>query len=92
MDLSLWIVQAPYLKFMGSHAYASWMLSKLLLDHFHSHWRLIHEGAPELLLEPRQFIEPMQHRNSAVPRSSTKRVPSQFEAVEAQAAPAHLSV
>ena len=61
----------------------------LLLDHFHSHWHLIREGTPELLLEPRQCIEPVQRRNPAAPRSSTKRAPSEFEAVEAQATPAH---
>ena len=32
----------------------------LLLDHFHSNWHLKHDGAPQLLLEPRQRIEPIQ--------------------------------
>ena len=29
----------------------------LLLEHFHLHWHLKREGAPQLLLEPRQCIE-----------------------------------
>ncbi|EED17401.1 Mutator-like element transposase, putative [Talaromyces stipitatus ATCC 10500] len=58
----------------------------LLLDHFHSHWHLIRKGAPKLLLEPRQRIEPVQPRSLAVPRSSTKREPCQFEIVKAQVA------
>ena len=57
----------------------------LLLSHFHPHWHLKREGAPQLLLEPRQRIEPIQAQSS-LPRSSTQREPSQFEAVEAQAA------
>lgn len=57
----------------------------LLLDHFHSHWHLIREGTPQLLLEPRQRIEPAQPQGSTIPRSSTKREPSQFEGVETQA-------
>jgi hypothetical protein len=55
----------------------------LLLDHFHSHWHLRRDGAPRLLLEPRQRIEPVRARSS-LPRSSTKREPSYFEVVEAQ--------
>ena len=55
----------------------------LLLEDFHSHWRLIRDGAPLHLLEPRQRIEPIRAR-SALPTSSTQREPSQFEAVEAQ--------
>jgi hypothetical protein len=56
----------------------------LLLDHFHSHWHLVRKGAPQLLLEPRQRIEPIRAQSS-LPKSSTKREPSQFEAVESQA-------
>ena len=56
----------------------------LLLDHFHSNWHLKHDGAPQLLLEPRQRIEPIQAQSS-LPCSSTKREPSRFEAAEAQA-------
>jgi len=36
----------------------------LLLDHFHSNWHLIHDGALQLLLEPRQHIEPIQAQSS----------------------------
>lgn len=54
----------------------------LLLSHFHRHWHLKREGAPQLLLEPRQLIEPVRAR-SLLPTSSTKREPSHFEAVEA---------
>jgi hypothetical protein len=39
--------------------------------------------APQLLLEPRQRIEPFRTQSS-LPRSSTKREPSQFEVVEAK--------
>lgn len=42
----------------------------LLLHHFHSHWHLKREGAPQLLLEPRQLIEPARARSS-LPQSST---------------------
>lgn len=55
----------------------------LLLNHFHSHWHLKRDGAPQLLLEPRQRIEPIRALSS-LPSSSTKREPSQFEVVEAQ--------
>ena len=53
----------------------------LLLEHFHSHWHLKREGSPQLLLEPRQLIEPRVQ--SSLPRSSTQREPSAFEVVEA---------
>ena len=56
----------------------------LLLSYFHLPWHLKREGALQLLLEPRQLIEPVRARSS-LPRSSTKREPSQFEVVEAQA-------
>ena len=58
----------------------------LLLSHFHTHWHLQRGGNPQFLLEPRQRIEPVQVQSS-LPRSSTRREPSQFEAVEAQAQP-----
>ena len=64
--------------------------SALLLEDFHSHWYLIRDGAPQLLLEPRQRIElrqriePIQIQSN-IPRSSTKRESSQFEVVESQA-------
>ena len=58
----------------------------LLLYHFHSYWHLKREGAPQLLLEPRLLIKPVRARSSLL-QSSTKREPSQFEAVEAQARP-----
>jgi hypothetical protein len=53
----------------------------LLLEDFHSHWRLIRDGAPLHLLEPRR-IEPRATKSS-IPASSTKREPSEFEVVEA---------
>ena len=62
------------------HALDALQGEALLLSHFHPHWHLKREGAPQLLLEPRQLIEP---RGGAVPKSSTKREPSQFEVVEA---------
>jgi len=58
----------------------------LLLDHFHSHWHLRCNGTMQLLLEPRQHIE---STSSSIPKSSTKREPSHFEVVEAQAARPH---
>jgi hypothetical protein len=54
----------------------------LLLSHSHSHWYLRRNGSPQLLLEPRQRIEPRKSRIRA--KSSTKQEPSQFEVVEAQ--------
>ena len=53
----------------------------LLLDDFHSHWRLIRNGTPLHLLEPHR-IEP-RATQKALPASSTKREPSEFEVVEA---------
>jgi hypothetical protein len=58
----------------------------LLLEHFHLHWHLKREGAPQLLLEPRQCFEEIS-RNSRIPKQSTRREPSGFEAVERAAAP-----
>ncbi len=52
----------------------------LQLQHFHSHWYLIREGNPQLLLEPRRRIDPISSR---IPLSSTRREPSGFEVVEA---------
>ena len=53
----------------------------LLLEDFHSHWRLIRDGAPLQLLEPHR-IEP-KATTSRLSASSTKREPSTFEVVEA---------
>ena len=53
----------------------------LLLEDFHSHWRLIRNGAPLHLQEPRR-IEPKATK-SRLPASSTKREPSKFEVVNA---------
>jgi hypothetical protein len=53
----------------------------LRLEHFHSHWHLKRDGSPQLLLEPRQRIDPVI-ANSAIPRSSTQREPCGFEIVE----------
>ena len=55
----------------------------LLLEDFHSHWRLIRDGTPLYLLEPRRRIEPKATKSS-LPASSTRREPSVFEVVEAQ--------
>ena len=60
--------------------------SPLLLSHFYTHWHLQREGNPQFFLKPRQLIEPVRVQSS-LPRSSTRREPSQFEAVEAQAQP-----
>ncbi|KID80963.1 hypothetical protein MGU_11634 [Metarhizium guizhouense ARSEF 977] len=53
----------------------------LTLEHFHSHWHLQRNGAPQLLLEPRQRVEPML-KDSNIPKQSTRREPSAFESVE----------
>ena len=53
----------------------------LRLEHFHPHWHLHRNGAPVLLLEPRQHIDKITI-DSTIPRSSTQREPSAFEAVE----------
>lgn len=55
----------------------------LLLDDFHSHWRLIRNGSPVHLLEPQRIEPRVQHRVHTLPESSTRREPSQFEVVEA---------
>ena len=39
----------------------------LQLEHFHSHWHLIRQGAPPLLLGPRQRIDPVG-TNSTIPQ------------------------
>ena len=57
----------------------------LLLDHFHLHWHLKREGAPQLMLEPLRHIDRIS-RNSRIPQQSTQREPSGFEAVERAAA------
>jgi hypothetical protein len=64
------------------HVLATRQGEPLLLEDFHSHWRLKRDGAPLHLLEPRR-IEPKATKKSAVPASSTKRTPSEFEVVEA---------
>ena len=51
------------------------------LEDFHSHWHLKHDKASQLLLEPRQRIEPIRARSS-LPKSITEREPSQFEMIE----------
>ncbi|KAL2137775.1 hypothetical protein VTI28DRAFT_8314 [Corynascus sepedonium] len=53
----------------------------LLLEDFHSHWRLIRDGDPLQLLEPRRIES--KATTSGLPVSSTKREPSKFEVVEA---------
>ena len=62
----------------------------LLLEHFHSHWHLKRDGAPQLLLEPRQRIEQIL-QSSRIPKQSTTREPSAFKAVERAAAPRAVS-
>lgn len=70
----------PCLHILGS------LQGNLLLNHFHPHWYLKRDGTPQLLLEPRQCIEPKPVQSqSSLPGSSTKRGPSQFEFVEVQA-------
>ena len=54
----------------------------LLLEDFHSHWRLVRDGTPLYLLEPSR-IEAKATKRS-LPASSTKREPSAFEVVEAE--------
>ena len=54
----------------------------LLLKDFHSHWHLIRNRALFYLLEPR-YIETKTKSSLLV--SSTKRKPSQFKVVEAEA-------
>ena len=63
------------------HALTTRQGEPLLLEDFHSHWRLMRDGAPLHLLEPRR-IEPKATKNS-FPASSTKRGPSELEVVEA---------
>ncbi|SRR6266699_464362 len=59
----------------------------LKLKGFHSQWHLTRSATPQLLLEPRQRIEPIRV-NSTIPQSSiTRREPSGFEAPEAAAKP-----
>ncbi|KAJ3453177.1 hypothetical protein MRS44_018832 [Fusarium solani] len=53
----------------------------LLLEHFHKHWHLKRPGQKQLLLEPRTRID-ARAATSNLPQSSTKRLPSSFEAVE----------
>ena len=60
--------------------------SVLQLEHFFSHWHLKRNGVPQLLLEPRQRIDPVT-ANSTLPQSSTRREPSGFETVEAVTRP-----
>ncbi|KAJ3455099.1 hypothetical protein MRS44_013699 [Fusarium solani] len=58
----------------------------LCLEHFHRHWHLSRPGSPQLLLEPRQYIDRVAD-NSAKPQSSIRREASAFEAVEAATQP-----
>jgi hypothetical protein len=55
----------------------------LSLEHFHSHWHLQRDGAPQILLEPRQLIESRAHAAAAskISSHSTRREPSAFEHV-----------
>ncbi len=69
------------------HALDALQGKALLLSHFHLHWHLKRKGTYQLLLEPRQLIEP-KGVQSSVPKSSIKREPSQFEVVEAAQAQA----
>jgi hypothetical protein len=62
----------------------------LQLEHFHPHWHLNRDGTPQFLLEPRQRIDPVSI-TSTIPRSSTRREPSGFEAVEVAIQPKALS-
>lgn len=58
----------------------------LQLHHFDKHWHLDRPGKPSLLLEPLRVIEARAAR-SKQPASSTKRLPSSFEVVEAISRP-----
>ncbi|KAM6522984.1 hypothetical protein FALCPG4_19071 [Fusarium falciforme] len=53
----------------------------LLLEHFHKHWHLKRSGQQQLLLEPRTRID-ARPAVSSLPKSSTRRLPSSFEAAE----------
>lgn len=54
----------------------------LQLHHFDKHWHLDRSEKPRLLLEPLSLVEARAAR-STQPASSTRRLPSSFEAVEA---------
>lgn len=58
----------------------------LHLSHFHTHWHLMCSGRPLFLLEPRRLTDPITARSTIV-KSSTRREPSAFEAVEAATEP-----
>lgn len=58
----------------------------LRLEHFHSHWHLNRDGTPQLLLEPRQRMDPIV-LHSTMPQSSTQREPSAFELIKVTARP-----
>ena len=65
------------------HVLTSHKGQPLLLDDFHSHWRLIRNGAPLHLLEPQRITPQVtQKAQKALSTSSTKRKPSGFEFVE----------
>ncbi|SRR6266566_6218711 len=66
------------------HILTTYQDELLHLAYFYTHWHLKRKEASVLLLEPRQRIEPIRAQSS-LPRSSTRRKPSQFEVVEAQA-------
>lgn len=59
----------------------------LLLEHFHPHWHLKRDvSRPQPMLEPRTAPGQCKQRRSQ-PKSSTRREPSAFEAVEATSRP-----
>ena len=53
------------------------------LEDFHSHWRLIRNGAPIHLPEPQRLEPRRPETQRRLPESSTQRELSQFEVVEA---------
>jgi hypothetical protein len=53
----------------------------LQLLHFHTHWLYRREGAPSLMIEPLQQRDDFAAR-SRLPKTTTHREPSAFEAVE----------
>jgi hypothetical protein len=57
----------------------------LKLEDFHSHWHLVRDSTPRLLLEPRRRISPVAI-TSSLPQSSIRRELSRFEIVESAAA------
>ena len=54
----------------------------LQLSHFHKHWYLQRSGIPQPILEPCRQVDRVTV-SSTIQKTSTRRIPSAFEAVEA---------